>query len=75
LERIALTTIFLDEPMIIERISIELTHPCNNACWFCYNHSQPAFNDMVSAQAVDGGESTWQIEHLCKQLAKHGEPS
>jgi MoaA/NifB/PqqE/SkfB family radical SAM enzyme len=28
--------------MTIERISIELTNRCGKACWFCYNHSQPA---------------------------------
>jgi MoaA/NifB/PqqE/SkfB family radical SAM enzyme len=38
--------------MSVERISIELTNRCAKACWFCYNHSQPA------------GEARWEPDEL-----------
>ena len=36
--------------MTLDRISIELTNRCAKACWFCYNHSQPA------------GATQWTVE-------------
>jgi MoaA/NifB/PqqE/SkfB family radical SAM enzyme len=38
--------------MAIELISIELTNQCAKACWFCYNHSQPA------------GETHWTVDEV-----------
>jgi uncharacterized protein YjiS (DUF1127 family) len=38
--------------MTIERISIEVTNQCAKACWFCYNHSQPA------------GETRWTTDEI-----------
>lgn len=46
-----------------ERISIEVTNRCAKACWFCYNHSQPA------------GETAWRAEELVafvRDCAAHG---
>jgi sulfatase maturation enzyme AslB (radical SAM superfamily) len=38
----ARTAAMSTQPMNLERLSIELTNACAKACWFCYNHSQPA---------------------------------
>ena len=35
------TNYLRESEMGVERISLELTNRCANACWFCYNHSQP----------------------------------
>jgi hypothetical protein len=48
--------------MSIELVSIELTNRCTKACWFCYNHSQPA------------GATQWTVEELVyfvRDLAGH----
>jgi hypothetical protein len=40
-----------------DRVSIELTNRCAKACWFCYNHSQPA------------GATQWTVEELTAFVA------
>ncbi len=50
-------------PQPIELVSIELTNRCTKACWFCYNHSQPA------------GATQWTVDELAafvRDLAGHG---
>jgi hypothetical protein len=47
----------------LDRVSIELTNRCSKACWFCYNHSQPA------------GSTRWTAEELVsfvRDLARNG---
>jgi molybdenum cofactor biosynthesis enzyme MoaA len=47
----------------LERISIEVTNRCGKACWFCYNHSQPA------------GATSWTVAELLsfvRDCAAHG---
>jgi hypothetical protein len=49
--------------MTLERVSIELTNRCTKACWFCYNHSQPA------------GATQWTVDELVtfvRDLSAHG---
>ena len=49
--------------MALERISIEVTNRCAKACWFCYNHSQPA------------GATSWSAAELVsfvRDCAAHG---
>jgi molybdenum cofactor biosynthesis enzyme MoaA len=44
-------------------VSIELTNRCQKACWFCYNHSQPA------------GEEVWTADELVRFIVdccEHG---
>lgn len=49
--------------MKLERLSIELTNQCQKACWFCYNHSQPA------------GATEWQVDEVVRLVtdcSRHG---
>lgn len=52
------------------------TAPTSRAAWSAWATvmGKPS-NVAVSAQAVDDGELAWQLDHLCKQLAKHVKPS
>jgi hypothetical protein len=40
--------------MQIERLSIELTNRCQKGCWFCYNHSHPAGDEVWTADELVG---------------------
>jgi MoaA/NifB/PqqE/SkfB family radical SAM enzyme len=40
--------------MELERISIELTNRCQKGCWFCYNHSHPAGDEVWTADELLG---------------------
>lgn len=47
----------------LDRISVELSHACDKACSFCYNHSHP------------GGETQWtpdELVELVLDCARHG---
>jgi hypothetical protein len=51
------------QPMMLDRISIEVTNRCAKACWFCYNHSLPE------------GDTRWTADELVSfvgDCAAHG---
>src|SRR5262245_21204764 len=49
--------------MNLERLAVEVTNRCAKACWFCYNHCQPA------------GATAWTADELVAfvtDCAAHG---